>query len=109
MNGNNHNQAQIRFKGLMKIVLVLLFVIPISSLIFDSKGSIVLTLLWSFWLLFSLPNIGIKPQSFQNIASLPNTATIVSHWGPLILYHSHHSPTLRRTRKEFRIGKAEDS
>lgn len=90
-------------RSLLWLVVILVSVV-VSAMAFGSKGPVILTLLGSLVLFASLSGIGLKPQSFQNIAGLPKTSTIVSHWGPLIVYHSHHGPEARLRGKEFRIG-----
>lgn len=97
-----HNKEVI-YKTVLRIATYFILVI-ISAVFFNSKGPVILTFFGSFVLVVSLLHIGIKPKSFQNISKLPKTRTIVSHWGPLIMYHSHHSAEARIKGKEFRIG-----
>ncbi len=79
-------------------------IVVISAMIFGAKGPVILTFLGAFALFANLLNIGLEPESFQNISKLPKTSSIMSHKGPLIIYHSHHSQEERLDGKEFRIG-----
>lgn len=88
---------------LLRLIIYLTLVI-ISAIVFGSKGQVILTLAGSIVLIIRLSGIGLKPKSFQAIIKLPNTSSIVSHWGPFIIYHSHHSAEARVKGKEFRIG-----
>lgn len=88
---------------LLRLIIYLTLVI-ISVIVFGSKGQVILTLVGSIVLLIRLSGIGLKPKSFQAILKLPKTSSIVSQWGPFIIYHSHHSAEARVKGKEFRIG-----
>lgn len=91
------------FYTLLLRLIIYLVLIIISTIVFGSKGLVILTLLSSIVLLVRLSGIGLKPKSFQAISKLPNSSPIVSHWGPFIIYHSHHSAEARLKGKEFRI------
>ena len=92
------------FSTLLLLLIIYLVLIIISTIIFGSKGPVILTLLASIILLVRLSGIGLKTKSFQAISKLPNSSSIVSHWGPFIIYHSHHGAEVRLKGKEFRIG-----
>ncbi|MBA7516666.1 hypothetical protein ES705_08714 [subsurface metagenome] len=94
----------VTYKSILQLTIYLILVI-ISAVFFDSKGPVILTFFGSFVLLVNLSHIRLKPKSFQAISKLPKTSTIISHWGPLIMYHSHHSAEARLKGKEFRIGR----
>jgi len=86
-------------------LIIYLFLIILSSTFFGSKGPVILTLISSILLLISLSGIEFKKKSSQTFSKLPNISSIVSIWGPFIIYHSHHSAVSRSRGKEFRIGR----
>lgn len=87
-----------------KRFIALVISVIASSIFIGAKGPIVLTLITTSLLLVYLSGIGFKPQSFHNVSKLPAIKSIVSHWGPIIIYHSHHGPESRIRGKEFKIG-----
>ena len=82
------------------IYLIIAFlVISLSSLFFESKGPIILTLVGSLSLIIILSNIRIdKHSSYEQIISSRE-----SRWKCFIIFHSHHDIEECKSGKELKI------